>query len=76
MKFVPTFIIAALGIVALFVAGPFVSTQHLWIAGVFSVLLLLGIRSGLGEITSSNEKYFQIAILLVIGLSFIGLFYH
>jgi uncharacterized membrane protein YqhA len=76
MKFAPTFIIALLGMMALLVVAIIVGALFLWIAGVFVLLLLLGIRSGMGEISSRQENYFMIAIVTVIGLTLLGMIIH
>jgi hypothetical protein len=76
MKFAPTFIIALLGMMALLVVAIIVGALFLWIAGVFVLLLLLGSRSGMGEISSQQENYFMIAIVTVIGLTLLGMIIH
>jgi|GEM_PF-2954042 hypothetical protein len=69
MKIELTFLTACLNLVALFIMATFFGKPVVLIAADAGILIILGIRLGLGEVPRRFEKYFLVSIIAITTLT-------
>lgn len=73
MNYVRTFIIALLGIIGIFGLAIPVGNNNFWFAGILFLMVLLGVRSLMGEISNQGENFFLFAIGITVGLAMLSI---
>jgi hypothetical protein len=69
MKYVRTFVIAQLGIICIFRLAITAGKTNFWLAGILFLLVLIGARSLLNELSKMHEKLFHYATGKTVGLT-------
>lgn len=65
MKFHLTYLLALIGLLSIFLTAAIIGRSFLWITGVLGIILVLIVRSWLGEIPEKIEKVFPVFIFVL-----------